>query len=91
MPILEIEIDDSGPVTVQCTEADLIGDLADGRRVATPLWWYLRLAAPTSADRMQAELSFLGGHWPTLDKDLSVAGMPRGAKARGATPPEDRA
>ena len=62
-------------------------ELADGRRVVTPLWWYPRLLAATPEERAEVELSPFGLHWPRIDEDLSVAGMLRGAKAPGATPP----
>jgi hypothetical protein len=63
-------------------------DLADGGRVVTPLGWYPRLLAATPEERAEVELSSFGVHWPRIDEDLSIAGMLRGAKAPGATPPE---
>jgi hypothetical protein len=88
MTILEIEIEASRPVAARCSEAELSVDLADGRRVVTPLWWYPRLLAATPEERAEVELSSFGVHWPRIDEDLSIAGMLRGAKAPGATPPE---
>ena len=87
MTTLEIEIDASRPVAATCNETELSVELADGRRLVTPLWWYPRLLAATPEERAEVELSPFGVHWPMVDEDLSVAGMLRGAKAPGATPP----
>ena len=87
MSILEIEIEDSRAVAAVRTETELCVELADGRRVVTPLWRYPRLLAASPEDRAVIELSPFGVHWPKLDEDLSVAGMLKGAKAPGAIPP----
>jgi hypothetical protein len=84
---LEIEIEDMRPVSATCSDTELSVELADGRRVVTPLWLYPRLLAATPDERAAVELSPLGVHWPEIDEDLSVAGMLRGAKAPGAAPP----
>jgi hypothetical protein len=90
MTVLEIEIEDTRPVAAACSETELTVELADGRRVVTPLWWYPRLLAASSEDRAEIELSPFGVHWPKIDEDLSVAGMLKGAKAPGAVPPGSR-
>ena len=88
MTILQIEIEDSRPVSAHCDEANLTVGLADGRTVQTPLWWYPRLFCASPAQRAIVELSPLGVHWPEIDEDISVASMLRGQKAPGAkTPP----
>jgi hypothetical protein len=60
-----------------CTEDELIVALADGRRLAVPLVWFPRLAAASPEARSQ--LSLIGGgeglHWPSIDEDISVAGL----------------
>lgn len=73
------------PVAAACDETHVSVDLADGRRVVTPLWWYPRLLAARPEQRAVVEFSTFGVHWPELDEDLSVAGMLRGAKAPGAS------
>ncbi len=91
MTTLQIEIEDSRPVSAQCDDANLTVALADGRRVQTPLWWYPRLLGATPAARATVELSPLGVHWPEIDEDISVASMLRGQKAPGAKAPTGRA
>jgi Protein of unknown function (DUF2442) len=76
------------PVQVTCTDAELIVTLANGRRVATPLWWYPHLLDATPQQRAKYELSPFGVHWPEIDEDLSIEGMLVGRKAPGAREPE---
>ncbi|HRK24628.1 MAG TPA: DUF2442 domain-containing protein [Beijerinckiaceae bacterium] len=84
MTILEIDDADIRAVAVEFSDSELIVRLADGRRIATPLDWYPRLAAAALADRQKIEISPLGLHWPALDEDLSIAAMLAGRKARAA-------
>ena len=91
MTTLQIEIEDSRPVSAHCDDANLTVALADGRRVQTPIWWYPRLLAATPAARATVEFSPLGVHWPEIDEDISVASMLRGEKAPGAKAPAGRA
>ena len=60
-------------------------DLADGRTISAPLVWYPRLLNAASEDRENWQLAGggFGIHWPTLDEDLSVDGLLRGAAAPG--------
>jgi len=67
---------------VQFTPSELIVGLADGRRIATPLEWYPRLAKASGAQRENYEISPLGIHWPDIDEDLSVAGMLKAQRAK---------
>jgi hypothetical protein len=87
MTILQIEIEDSRPVSIACDSSHLRVTLADGRIVQTPLWWYPRLLNASEADRTNVELMPMGVHWPDIDEDLSIAGMLRGQKAPGAMQP----
>lgn len=91
MNTLEIDHDLLEPVAAECTEAELIVTLADGVRLATPLWWYPRLLTANAAARSNVELSPFGVHWPDLDEDLSIEGMLKGRKAPGAKPPAEAA
>lgn len=60
-------------------------DLADGRTITVPLRWYPRLWNATPEQREAWEIA--GGgyeiHWPEVDEDLGVEGLPRGAPASG--------
>lgn len=60
-------------------------DLADGRTISVPLVWYPRLLNASSEDREAWQLAGggFGIHWPSLDEDLSVEGLLRGAPAPG--------
>jgi hypothetical protein len=81
MSTLEIEVGDLRARSVEFTATELVVTLADGRRIATPLDWYPRLKNAPSVDRKTYEIMPMGIHWPTLDEDLSIAGM---LKGRGA-------
>jgi hypothetical protein len=88
MNTLEIDLDLLEPVEAVCTDQELIVTLSDGVKLTTPLWWYPRLLNATPAQRANVELSPMGVHWEEIDEDLSVEGMLRGAKARGARMPQ---
>lgn len=79
------------PQHAECTATHLVVMLADGRLIATPLWWYPRLLGASAEQRARVRLTQAGVHWPDLDEDLSVAGMLAGWQAPGARPPETRA
>ena len=75
------------PMASWCDDGNLHVKLADGREIATPLWWYPSLLQATHMQRNNLELMFTGIHWPDLDEDLSIEGMLKGWKARDARPP----
>jgi hypothetical protein len=68
---------------VHCTDDALVVSLADGRTISAPLAWYPRLlhATPVEREDWQIAGAGFGIHWPSLDEDLSVAGLLRGAPA----------
>ena len=68
---------------VQFSEDAVSVELADGRIISAPLAWYPRLLNASEADRNAWELAAggYGIHWPTIDEDLSVEGLLRGAPA----------
>ena len=72
---------------VRVTRHELIVELEDGRTIKVPLEWFPRLLHGT--DRQRREWKFLGDgegiRWPSLDEDLTVAGLLRGT-ARSAAP-----
>jgi hypothetical protein len=80
MSILEIEVGDLRPRSVEFTVSELVVTLADGRKIATPLDWYPRLRAASAKQRANFELMAMGIHWPELDEDLGIAGMLRGRR-----------
>jgi hypothetical protein len=90
MAILEIEVEDARPVAAFCDDAFLHVTLADGRKLAAPLWWYPRLSSAPATALAEVELMPMGIHWPALDEDISVASILRGEKAYGALPPADK-
>lgn len=82
-----IEMDGQVPTAAWCDDRHLHVRLADGREIATPLWWYPALLEATHAERNNLELMYTGVHWPELDEDLSIEGMLRGWKSGDARPP----
>lgn len=87
MSTSDTEMDGTAPVAAWCDDGSLHVKLADGRQVATPLWWYPSLLHASHTERNNLELMYTGIHWPGLDEDLSIEGMLRGWKARDARPP----
>ena len=70
---------------VRFSEDTVSVDLADGRTIAAPLAWYPRLLNASESERSEWELAGggYGIHWPSIDEDLSVDGLLRGAPAPG--------
>lgn len=62
---------------INCTDANLIVDLVDGRTISVPLVWFPRLSEASPCQLQNWELlgDGEGIHWPELDEDLSVAGL----------------
>ncbi|MEP7366261.1 MAG: DUF2442 domain-containing protein [Acidobacteriota bacterium] len=78
------------PDTPRASRVELKDDelrvyLLDSRTLTVPLAWFPRLLHGSETDRQNFRLlgSGLGIHWPTLDEDLSVSGL-----LRGASPPK---
>lgn len=78
MSTLEIDVGDLRARSVEFTATELVVTLADGRKIATPLDWYPRLAGATAEQRANFEIMPMGIHWPDIDEDLSIAGMLKG-------------
>lgn len=70
-------------MTVSSTTDDLTVQLEDGRSISVPLAWYPRLlhASEEERDNWQVSGGGFGIHWPSIDEDLSVEGLLRGAPA----------
>lgn len=79
-PIVRTE-NPSRPTNVQFNDNKLVVTLGDGRKIATPLDWYPRLAKASTAQRANFEIMPMGIHWPDIDEDLSIAGMLKGRPA----------
>ncbi len=67
-------------VAVRATDDELLVDLADGRRLAVPLVWFPKLLHASPAQRSHFDLigDGEGIHWPDVDEDISVRGLPIG-------------
>jgi len=63
------------PLAVRFDEDAFWVDLEDGRTLGVPLAWFPRLLHATAEQRAAVELSRAGLHWPTLDEDISIAGL----------------
>lgn len=70
--------------SVVVTDDELLVDLADGRKIITPLAWFPLLLHANAEQRAEWELLGDGEiiHWPQIDEDLSVAGLLRGTPAQ---------
>ncbi|MCE5361270.1 MAG: DUF2442 domain-containing protein [Acidithiobacillus sp.] len=66
--------------SVRFTEDMMWVQLTDGRQLGVPLVYFPRLLRATAADRTSYEISGggTGLHWPSLDEDISVAGLLNG-------------
>jgi len=84
---LAFETDEMRPVRAWCTQAEVHVALADGRSIATPLWWYPFLSELNQTDLNRIELMYEGIWWPAVDEGISVKSMFLGRKVTGAVPP----
>ncbi|HYL36098.1 MAG TPA: DUF2442 domain-containing protein [Bryobacteraceae bacterium] len=68
---------------VVISEDELIVTLVDGRKLSVPLAWFPKLLHATPGQRANSELlgDGEGIHWPSIDEDLSVAGLLLGTPA----------
>jgi hypothetical protein len=89
MSILELDDGALQVEAVDCSEAELIVSLRDGRRIAAPLWWLPRLFHATPEQRAKWEIMPFGDaiEWEDIDEHVSVKGLLRGKPAPGAKPP----
>jgi hypothetical protein len=70
-------------MNVSSTDDLLVVELEDGRTISVPLAWFPRLLHESQKDRddWQVNGDGFGIHWTTIDEDLSVDGLLRGAPA----------
>ncbi|PWJ80223.1 uncharacterized protein DUF2442 [Pseudaminobacter salicylatoxidans] len=88
MTSLVFETDEMRPIKAWCTQDEVHVGLADGRFIATPLWWYPFLAGLTQAQLNDIELMYEGIWWPAVDEGISIKSMFLGTKAPGAKRPQ---
>ncbi len=71
---------------VSTTEAELVVDLVDGRRLVVPIAWFPRLLHASEDQLAKWELlgDGQGIHWPDIDEDISVHGLLHGFRDRAA-------
>lgn len=67
-------------MAVVCSDDELRVSLTDGRWLSVPLAWFPRLAHASATERANYELlgDGEGIHWPSVDEDVSVAGLMAG-------------
>lgn len=89
MSTLELEDEVLQIAAVDCSEAELIVTLKDGRRIAAPLWRLPELRDATPEQRAAWAIMPFGDavEWPKIDEHVSVKGLLRDRPARGAKPP----
>lgn len=78
---------------VRVTEDFIVFDMADGRRIEAPLWWYPRLCAATPEQRKAWEILPFGDAvgWEQIDEYISAKALIIGGAAPGAKPPAEAA
>ncbi|MGF9694804.1 MULTISPECIES: DUF2442 domain-containing protein [unclassified Rhizobium] len=93
MTILEIDEKQLLVVDVHVTSDSLRFQMADGRRIEAPLWWYPRLHSASPADRKKWEILPFGDAvgWEELDEYVSAKALIVGGAAPGAKPPAEAA
>lgn len=79
------------PTQALAKSVEFVGDmlqvqLTDGRILSVPLSWFPVLHAASEEDRRKYEIGGggVGLHWPTLDEDLSMAGLMAGVDPSAA-------
>ena len=82
MSILELEVGDLKPRTVEFTAAELVVTLIDGREISTPVDWYPHLQRASVAERVHDEIMPMTIHWPDIDEDLRSPACCREKRAK---------
>jgi len=79
--------------SVDVTSDFIIFEMADGRRIEAPLWWYPRLAAASPEQRKNWEILPFGDAvgWEEIDEYISAKALIIGGAAPGAIPPAQAA
>ena len=71
----------------------IVFDMADGRRIEAPLWWYPRLAAASAEQKAKWEILPFGDAvgWEEIDEYISAKALIVGGASPGAVPPAEAA
>jgi hypothetical protein len=80
-----LDTDDARPVKAWCDDEFVYAELADGRQIRTPMWWYPFLMNASSKERSEVEMLGVGIWWTTIDEGISIKSMLLGWKAPRAT------
>jgi hypothetical protein len=93
MTTLEIDEKQLLVSSVEVTDEFIIFDMADGRRIEAPLWWYPRLHTATPKQRGNWEILPFGDAvgWEEIDEYISAKALIVGGPAPGARPPAQAA
>ena len=93
MTILDIDESQLLISGVEVTSGFIVFNMADGRRIEAPLWWYPRLAAASPAQRRKWEILPFGDAvgWEEIDEYISAKALIVGGAAPGAIPPAQAA
>lgn len=93
MTTLDIDERQLRVADVGVTEDFIIFDMADGRRIEAPLWWYPRLHTATPEQRKAWEILPFGDAvgWEEIDEYISAKALIIGGAAPGAKPPAEAA
>ena len=75
------------PVSVHCTDEQLVVTLKNGQSISNALTKYPRLLHASAEERAIVELSPFGVHFPAIDEDLSIRGLLKGNSAPNAVFP----
>lgn len=79
--------------SVEVTDDHIVFQMADGRRIEAPLWWYPRLAKASREQREKGEILPFGDAvgWEDIDEYISAKALIIGGAAPGAIPPAQAA
>jgi len=93
MTTLEIDEKQLLVSDVAVTSQFVIFEMADGRRIEAPLWWYPRLQAASEEQRRNWEILPFGDAvgWEEIDEYISAKALIVGGAAPGAVPPAEAA
>lgn len=93
MSTLDIDERQLQVTSATVTDDSIIFNMADGRRIEAPLWWYPRLAKASLEQRAKAEVLPFGDAvgWEEIDEYISAKALIIGGAAPGAIPPAQAA
>lgn len=75
------------PISVRFSEKCVTIDLADGRAIAMPLYFFPRLETASDEQRENYRLHHVSVHWEELDEGIDLIAMLTGLYTESATEP----